>query len=222
MEGPGNFVSKFEQALLSLDRLTARRMLTDSLSSGERLQSIEKMVVPALEKIGRGWEDGKIALSQVYMSGRICEELIASILPSGNPDRKKQPKMAIASLEDYHLLGKRMVYSMLRASGFDLLDYGHGLSAKDIIKQTLDDKIDILLISVLMLSSALKIKDVRTGLNEPGIDLKIVVGGAPFRFDDQLWKEVGADAMGKTASDAVALVNKYTKGSTDPRSRGFE
>jgi methanogenic corrinoid protein MtbC1 len=34
------------------------------------------------------------------------------------------------------------------------------------------------------------------------------VGGAPFLFDDQLWQEVGADAMGKSASDAVAIVER--------------
>ena len=37
---------------------------------------------------------------------------------------------------------------------------------------------------------------------------KVVVGGAPFLFDDQLWQEVGADAMGKSAADAVAIVTR--------------
>jgi methanogenic corrinoid protein MtbC1 len=34
------------------------------------------------------------------------------------------------------------------------------------------------------------------------------VGGAPFLFDDRLWQEVGADAMGKSASDVVAIVER--------------
>jgi hypothetical protein len=34
-----------------------------------------------------------------------------------------------------------------------------------------------------------------------------VVGGAPFRFDDQLWREVGADAMGLSASDALKILD---------------
>ena len=66
----------------------------------------------------------------------------------------------------------------------------------------------LLLVSVLMLPSALKIKDLTTRFKEKNLDVKVVVGGAPFRFDPQLWKEVGADAMGDTASGAVAIINR--------------
>jgi trimethylamine corrinoid protein len=36
--------------------------------------------------------------------------------------------------------------------------------------------------------------------------VRIVVGGAPFRFDAELWRQVGADAMGRTAADALDIV----------------
>jgi methanogenic corrinoid protein MtbC1 len=39
-------------------------------------------------------------------------------------------------------------------------------------------------------------------------DVKIVVGGAPFRFDKELWIEVEADAFGNDSSEAVAIVTK--------------
>ena len=50
---------------------------------------------------------------------------------------------------------------------------------------------------------ALKVKELRELL---GSDVGIVVGGAPFRFDPLLWREVGADAFGRTAADAVNIV----------------
>jgi methanogenic corrinoid protein MtbC1 len=143
------------------------------------------------------------------MSGRICEELVDQLLPPASPNRKHQPKTAIAVLEDYHLLGKRIVYSTLRASGFELLDYGqqevNGLAA-----QVQRDQIEILLISTLMLPSALRVKKVREKL--AAYPVKIVVGGAPFRFDQQLWKEVGADATSPTASGIVPLLKTLTEG----------
>ncbi len=117
---------EFERALLSLDRLAAGRILSESGCSLTSIQLVEKVMVPVLERIGDGWEKGTIALSQVYMSGRICEELVDDILPPGDPNRKDQPRMAIAVLLDYHQLGKRIVYSTLRASGFDLLDFFRG------------------------------------------------------------------------------------------------
>ncbi len=204
-------VSDFEQALLSLDRLAAENLLGQSADSERPIQLLEKLVVPALERIGAGWEQGTVALSQVYMSGRICEELVDHILPPGDSARRNRPRMAIAALQDYHFLGKRIVYSVLRASGFDLLDYGR-MDVDDLVQRVRQDGIEVLLISVLMLPSALRVKDVRAKLRVSGPDVKIVVGGAPFRLDDQLWQEVGADAMGRHASEAVEIITRIMKG----------
>jgi methanogenic corrinoid protein MtbC1 len=133
--------------------------------------------------------------------------MVDLILPPGDPARCSQPKMAIVVMEDYHLLGKRIVYSVLRASGFELLNYGH-MDTETLAKRALEDNIKILLVSVLMLPSALRIKELRTRLGTRGAKIKIVVGGAPFRFDDQLWREVGADAFGASAVEAVDIVHR--------------
>jgi methanogenic corrinoid protein MtbC1 len=202
----------FEQALLSLDRLKARSILSEAIGTDNPIKSIENIIMPVLELIGEGWEEGNIALSQIYMSGRICEELISDILPTISKKPKSLQKMAIAVLNDYHLLGKRIVYSAIRASGYDLIDYGPGLSVKELVEKVRRDNIKILLISVLMLPSALHIKEVRKMIDKEGLKVKIVVGGAPFRFDEQLWKEVGADAMGHNSSEAVKIVARITEG----------
>ena len=44
---------------------------------------------------------------------------------------------------------------------------------------------------------------------EAGVVVRVIVGGAPFLFDDKLWREVGADAMGRNAAEAVALVGGW-------------
>ena len=173
------------------------------------MEQVKHVVVPALERIGSGWETGRIALTQVYMAGRICEELVEKILPREAPDRKSQPKMAITVLKDYHLLGKRIVLSALRASGYELKDYGR-MDVNELVQQTLEDQIEMLFISALMLPSALKVASVKKQLEQSKSPPRIVVGGAPFRLDETLWKEVGADAMGWDPSDAVNLIGKLT------------
>jgi methanogenic corrinoid protein MtbC1 len=197
---------EFENALLFPDRVVARSVLVAAGLPSAPLALVEKFITPVLEKIGTDWERGDVALSQVYLAGRICEELVDELLPPGDSGRK-DPRMAIAVLEDFHSLGKRIVYSALRASGFQLADYGHRKTG-ELVERTVRDGIKILLVSALMLPSALKVKQVREGLERAGADVKIVVGGAPFRFDDLLWREVGADASARTASGAVELVKK--------------
>jgi len=206
-----NIVDNFTRALLEVDRVAAKNILQHRSQDISPIKFAENVVLPALESIGAGWQAGTFALSQVYMAGRICEDLIDQILPPEDPDRKNQPKMAICILSDHHKLGKIMVYSLLRASGFDLADYGV-VEVDDLVEKVQKDKIDILLISVLMLPSALKIQAVKQKLVRFGCEVKLIVGGAPFRFDDQLWKKVGADAMCRDASDAVSVIENIMEG----------
>jgi methanogenic corrinoid protein MtbC1 len=106
------------------------------------------------------------------------------------------------------MLGKRIVYSLMRASGFELFDYGR-MDIDELVERAIADKIRVLLISVLILPSALKVKDVCAKLKAAGAPIKVAVGGAPFLFDDQLWQEVGADAVGHNASDAITIVETW-------------
>jgi methanogenic corrinoid protein MtbC1 len=194
----------FADRLLALDRLGAEEMLGQD-QGRQPLLLIEELIVPALEEIGRRWEQGETALAQVYMSSRICEELMARFLPPFSPERLKQPRLGIALLDDYHALGKIIVCAALRASGWDLHDYGR-MTAPELAEKVMEDQIGILLISTLMLRSALQVKELKDRLIAAGSPAKIIVGGAPFRFDPELWLEVGADATGNDAAEAVRAV----------------
>jgi methanogenic corrinoid protein MtbC1 len=201
-------IKAFRASLEALDRIGAERIFQQALTGMTPIKAVEQIVVPALEQVGAGWEDGSVALSQVYMSGRFCEELVERALPSSDPDRKHQPRSAIVVLSDYHMLGKRIVYSVMRASGFELFDYGR-MDVDELVERALADKIRVLLISVLILPSALKVREVCEKLKARGANIKVVVGGAPFLFDAQMWREVGADAMGSSAADAVSIVQNW-------------
>jgi len=203
----GNLAA-FTTALLTLNRVNAARLLLDAADTRPPSEVVEDLVVPALDEIGRAWEAGDVALSQVYMSARICEELVAAVPELAVPFRPDRPRIAVAALEDRHLLGKRMVQSMMRASGFAVADYGV-IDAPGLAIRAHAERIDVLLISVLMLRSALGVKALRVAFDSLGTCPHIIVGGAPFRFDANLWREVGADACGRTASDAVVLVERF-------------
>jgi methanogenic corrinoid protein MtbC1 len=204
METP---VTSFREALESLDRVKADSIFQQVLSELSPIQAVEQVVVPALEQIGSDWHAGRVALSQVYMSGRFCEELVDKMLPPSDPDRKHQPRSAIVVLSDYHDLGKRIVYSVMRSSGFELFDYGR-MDVEALVERAVADKIRVLMISVLMLPSALKVREVCLRLKDNGANVKVIVGGAPFLFDTELWKEVGADTMGSSAAQAVTIVGR--------------
>jgi monomethylamine corrinoid protein len=199
-------VADLERTLLSLDKTASKRVVQRALEYGSPIEIASELITETLERIGTGWEQGDYSLSQVYMSGTICEAIIDDVLPKNSPSRRNQPITAIGVFEDYHMLGKRIVYSALRASGIELIDLGGGLTIEKTLKQIEENQVKILLLSVLMLPSALKIKGLIDELK--GKDVKVVVGGAPFRFDPNLATEIGAIASGKDSSEAIAIMNK--------------
>lgn len=199
----------FERALLLLDKQSASEIMDLAAAHYDMQTIIQSMIVEPLDRIGSGWQEGSMALSQIYMSGRICEDLIDKLLPQTAFVRKDMPRMAIAVLSDFHALGKRIVYSVLRASGFAVMDFGHGLSVDQVVRKAKEQEIEILFISVLMYASVLKVKELKSKLK--GTQTQIMVGGAPFVQNPSLWRQVDADAYGATASDAVSFVKTYTK-----------
>ena len=91
-----NIVNDFIQAILSLDRLSVKKIFDDQSHHMTPIEFIDEVVVVTLERLGDGWQEGTIALSQVYMGGRICEDLVDEILPSRKPRKK-------TSTQDGHL-----------------------------------------------------------------------------------------------------------------------
>ncbi len=202
----------FAVALVAMDRVQAEEALRAAAEESDAPTVTEDVVTPALERIGGDWEQGVISLAQLYMAGRIAEQVVSEKLPSMATRKGERPQLAIAVLEDHHTLGKRLVLSALRASGHAVADYGHGVPVERLVQRCDADKPRVLLISTLMLPAALRVRDVVRQLALPGSPPAVVVGGAPFRLDPDLWREVGADAAGRNSTEAVRLVDHFLGG----------
>ena len=209
--GLDQLTSELHDALASLDRPRIEALFQQAVSCKGPMRAVEELMVAALSRLGEEWNAGKVALSQIYMSSRICEDIVDRILPAASRERKGDPRQAIVVLCDYHTLGKRIVLSVMRASGFDVLDYGR-MEVDELVERVIADELKILLSAVLMRPAALKVKAVRAALDARGCRVRIAVGGAPVLFDAELWREVGADAMGRNAADAVAIVRRWREG----------
>ena len=202
----------FERALLAMDRVGARDTLLVAAEGADTLAVAESVVAPALERIGDDWERGAVSLAQLYMAGRIAEQIVSEVLPQVRPADGERPLLAIAVLEDHHALGKRLVLSALRSSGHAVADYGNGVTVERLVQRCREDGPRVLLISTLMLPAALRVREVVDRLALPGPPPVVIVGGAPFRLDPELWREVGADAAGANSAEAIELVDRFMGG----------
>jgi methanogenic corrinoid protein MtbC1 len=193
---------EIEDAILGVDRLKFHRIVDEFKDSDEL--NFEEILVTVMDRIGNRWENGELALSQVYMSGVLCEEALNGKVAE-HPEECHDCGIGLVVFEDHHTLGKKMVASYLKMNGYCFTDMGIGKSIDEILEQVERCGIRILLISTLMLPAALRIKKLREKLDP---DVRIIVGGAPFRIDQELWRQVGADGFGKTASEACDAIRE--------------
>ncbi len=203
-------ISDMTEALIDLDVDRVKTIFT-SLFKGNigSIEGNESILIEAQKQIGDLWEKGDLALSQVYMAGKICDNLISEIVSSEPPSQSKVMPIYTVVLEDFHVLGEKMLISILRMAGYTVIDYGYGISSDSLIQSIKKDKCEILMVSTLMLHSALKIKQLKDKLIELHLNTKLIVGGAPFNIDPMLWKTVGADATASTASKSIELLQQF-------------
>ena len=208
MEQINSQTQRFLDTLLTMDRIGSEKVLREVAAQQQSFEAVEQVITETLAIIGDGWEAGDYSLSQIYMSGVICEEIIERMLPEFRMVRKNSPKIGIGVLIDNHALGKRIVKAVVQAEGFEIFDFGHGLSVYEMVEKTMAYRIDVLLVSTLMLPSALKVKGIREQFDQRGLTTRLIVGGAPFRFDSSLWQQVGADADGKNATAVIPIIER--------------
>ena len=143
-------------------------------------------------------------------------DLIEGLSPSVSIDQRttsKNPRSTVGTVtEIYDFL--RLLYARIGKPYCPIHNVPiTNQTVDEIVNKALESEIEILLISTLMFASALKVKNIKEELNKVNSSIKIIVGGAPFRLNSNLWEEVGADAKGDSAADVIEIINKVVKSS---------
>jgi len=203
--------ASFLDALRASDRRGARRLLRQAVARGiDGSLLMREVVAPAADKVGRGWREEELSLSQVYAVGLIVEDSLQAVAASPETMVGPREKVIIATARgDYHGLGKRIVAAVLRAAGFGVVDLGMSAAPRVLVERALSENARIIAVSALMVDTALGIRDVRSEMKSRGAaGVKLLVGGAPFNYNTELWKLVGADATASNAYEAVQVARK--------------
>jgi 5-methyltetrahydrofolate--homocysteine methyltransferase len=109
---------------------------------------------------------------------------------------------------DMHDLGKSIVIAMLTGAGFEVIDLGVDVPTETFIEKISELKPDIMGVGCYMTTTMLELKAMITFLKDNGLrdKVKIMIGGVPTT--QQFADEIGADAWGKDALDAVDKARK--------------
>ncbi len=117
-------------------------------------------------------------------------------------------KFAIATVKgDIHDIGKNIVATLLKGSGYDVVDLGIDVPTEKIVDYVRAEKPQILGLSALLTTTMVVMAEVIKALEGSGLrgSVKVVIGGAAVSQDYA--SEIGADAYCADAFEAVSVLD---------------
>lgn len=166
---------------------------------------ISDYMIPAMQQIGRLFEQGKAFVPELLMAARAMKGALELIKPLLSDTRSATlGKVVIGTVYgDLHDIGKNLVASMLEGCGFEVVNLGVNITADRFVEAVRTEQADILCLSALLTTTMNYMRTVIEAVEQAGLRdrVKIMVGGAPV---NQLFADkIGADGYSDNANSAV-------------------
>lgn len=186
----------------------ASEITTAMLGNSAPLDIVNAHVIPALDNVGKRFEEKKLFLPQLLMSAEAAKasfEVIKATM-SADGSSVKKGSIVIATVHgDIHDIGKNIVKLLLENYGYNVIDLGKNVPPETVLKAVTDNHAPLVGLSALMTTTVPAIEETVKLIKENAPWCKTVVGGAVLTQDYA--DKIGAD---KYAADAMETV-RYTE-----------
>ncbi|WP_235202279.1 B12-binding domain-containing protein [Methylobacter tundripaludum] len=204
-----HIIAAYSEAVFDTDRDKAFEVIHEAIAQGVTPEDIVfKVVIPSMEQMIKAIsEDFDANLAQHFMASQIASQVTDEMVAQFQTSPETIGRVVIGtSYGDMHTLGKRIVSGCLRSLMIEVVDLGVNVSAERFVDTALEHNACIIAISSMMVHTArseYSCLAVRELLKQRQLEdrIKIIVGGAPYTWDTELYKVVQADAW---ASDGIS------------------
>jgi 5-methyltetrahydrofolate--homocysteine methyltransferase len=172
------------------------------------LEILHQGLIAGMDVVGARFRDRDIFLPDVLLAARAMHvglELLKPLLArDGLP---VAGRIVIGTVRgDLHDIGKNLVGILLRGAGFDVIDLGSDVSPERFVDAAQEREASVIGLSALLTTTMPVMKEVVGLVRARGLEarVRVIVGGAPV---SEAWaREIGADAYGYDAANAVERV----------------
>ena len=176
----------------------------------DSLTIINDKLIPALDVVGKGFEEKKMFLPQLLMSADAAKasfEAIKKVLSESGKKSETKGKIVIATVKgDIHDIGKNIVKTLLENYGFDMIDLGKDVEPELILKTVQEHNIRLVGLSALMTTTVVNMEETIKLLRENNVNCRVMVGGAVLT--QEYADMIGADFYSKDAMGSVRYANE--------------
>ena len=201
----GDYGSALQKAIAKGLKDQAGLLTKEMLSSVAPLEIIQKEIIPALDIVGKGFEEKTIFLPQLLMAAEAAkssfEEIKGFMATQGGASIDKYPIVIATVHGDIHDIGKNIVKLLLENYGFKVIDLGKDVAPEKIVDAVIEHKAPVVGLSALMTTTVPAMEETIKQLNEKAPWCKVVVGGAVL--NQEYSDRIGSDKYAKDAMETV-------------------
>jgi len=194
-----------QNAVIKGLREKAAEITRSMLLNVPALDIVNNEVIPALDIVGKGFEEKTIYLPQLLISAESAkaafEEIKKSVSASGEKTAEKCDFVIATIKGDIHDIGKNIVKLLLENYGFRVSDLGKDVSPEEIVEKTVELHAPLVGLSALMTTTVPSMEETIKKLRVYAPWCKIVVGGAVLT--KEYADRIGADKYAKDAMETV-------------------
>lgn len=182
----------------------ASEITTAMLGKSAPLDIVNAHVIPALDDVGKRFEEKKLFLPQLLMSAEAAKasfEVIKAGMAADGGSVKKGSIVIATVYGDIHDIGKNIVKLLLENYGYNVIDLGKNVPPETILEAVIENHAPLVGLSALMTTTVPAMEETVRLIKEKAPWCKTVVGGAVLTQDYA--DKIGAD---KYAADAMESV----------------
>lgn len=161
--------------------------------------------------VGELYESGEYFVSQLMFAAEILNEVMEIMAPAmaqSGSDKARGAVVIGTVAGDVHDIGKNIVGTLLKGSGYNVIDLGVDVPVEKFVAAVEEHKPKVLGMSALLSFTYPEMKGVVEALSAKGLrdNIQIIIGGAPC--NEEVRAYAGVDYWAPTAMDTVNFANK--------------
>lgn len=198
-------MSALQSAIVQGRAEMAGQLTAQLLRETEPLAIVQTEIIPALDRVGKGFEEKIVYLPQLLMSAEAAKSAFSQIKEHMQTSRTAQTakcKIVIATVHgDIHDIGKNIVRLLLENYGFEVIDLGKDVPPESVVDAVVQTHTPLVGLSALMTTTVPAMEETVKQLRENAPWCRVMVGGAVLNADYAA--RIGADRYCKDAMEAV-------------------
>ena len=183
------------------------------LETMDALDIINTEIVPALDTVGKGFEQKTVYLPQLLISAEAASAAFNEIkkkISSQKTKTKNKCTFVIATVKgDIHDIGKNIVKVLLENYGFNVIDLGKDVEPEAVLEAAKKYSAPIVGLSALMTTTVPSMEETVRLIKKHLPHVKTVVGGAVLT--EEYAKMIGADKYAADAMETVRYAEEINK-----------